>query len=645
MNQTQTCSCGCHNHQKEEHHLPTFLMPALSLAMLVGGLLLSHFDFTPFTDNRLLQAVWYLLAILPVGIPVVREAAEGLLAKDPFNEFTLMSVACIGAFCIGEFPEAVGVMLFYTVGETLQDRAVEKARRNIATLIDVRGDRARVVRDGKAVPVDPKTVAIGETVEVRPGERVPLDGVIAAEGGVFDTSALTGESMPRTLERGDDVLAGMISTGATVRVTVTKEYGQSTLSRILELVRDASERKARSELFIRKFARVYTPTVMALALLLVAVPWIVSLLTPAFNYDFAQWLYRALVFLVISCPCALVVSIPLGYFAGIGAAARNGILFKGGNFLETVTRLTTVAFDKTGTLTTGRFSVENVESVGLPKEELTALLASAELHSTHPLSRALADYAVATGIRLQQPSGVRETAGYGVEAMVDGRKVMAGNLRLLKKNGITYPEALEAIKDTIIAGAVDGRYAGFVTLADTMKPDAARAVAELRQMGVGEVVMLSGDRKEIVEDYARRLGITEAHGELLPQDKAAAVERLTSSPGKVVAFVGDGMNDAPVLALSDIGIAMGGLGSDAAIESADVVIQTDNPARVATAVKIGRTTHTIVKENIIAAIAIKATVLALGAAGLATLWAAVFADVGVALIAVVNSMRILWKKY
>lgn len=634
-----------HAHSGSHGHTLTFLRPAISFIMLIAGVLMSHFDFAPFVVNRWVEFTWYLIAFLPVGLPVIKEAVEGIEAHDYFNEFTLMVIACIGAFCIWELPEAVGVMLFYSIGETLQDMAVDRATRNISRLLDVRGEKATVIRDGQPVNVDPKTISVGEIIEVHPGERVPLDGKLITDDGSFDTSALTGESVPRELTEGEEVLAGMISSQKTVRIQVTREYSQSALARILELVNNASSRKAPAELFIRKFARVYTPIVIILAVLLVIIPAMVSLLHPAFDYVFSQWLYRALVFLVISCPCALVISVPLGYFAGIGAASRLGILFKGGNYLEAITRVNTVAFDKTGTLTTGKFSVTAVESPIIDRQVMLALMGAAEYDSSHPLAKALVDYVSSIGISIPKATSMKERAGYGTIAVVEGKTVMAGNLKLLKSESLTYPAALDSLPGTIIACAIDGKYVGYVILADTIKPDAADTVRQLNALGIKDVVMLSGDKKEIVAEYATSLGINEAHGELLPQDKAEYVERVAATPGKKIAFVGDGMNDAPVLALSDVGVAMGGLGSDAAIESADVVIQTDQPSRIATAIKIGRTTHTIITENIVGAIGIKVLILTLGAFGYASLWAAVFADVGVALLAVMNSMRIMWKKY
>ncbi|MCM1110386.1 MAG: heavy metal translocating P-type ATPase [Clostridium sp.] len=639
-----------HSHTHDHNHNEgasrnQWIAPAISLLMLAAGMIMSHLGLALFSDNRTLQLVWYILAFLPVGLPVVREAVEGFASRDFFNEFSLMVIACIGAFFIGEYPEAVGVMLFYSIGESLQDAAVDSATRNISKLLDVRGEHASLLRNGQVVSVDPKNVVIGDIIEVKPGERVPLDGMLESDNGVFDTSALTGESLPKEIDRGGEVLAGMISSTSTVRIRVAKEYGQSALSRILELVNNASSRKAHAELFITKFARIYTPVVIALAVIVVVAPWLWSLADASFNYHFNDWLYRALVFLVISCPCALVISVPLGYFAGIGAASRLGVLFKGGNYLEAITHINTIAFDKTGTLTTGRFHVARVETAGTTEEELLSLAASAEADSSHPLAKALVEYARDSHVDIRRPESVSEIAGFGTTARVGGRNVAVGNLKLIEREGITFPSGLEHSDKTIIACAVDGSFAGYFLLEDTLKPDSAEAVEDLKHLGIERTVMLSGDTEATVADYASRLGITEYHGGLLPQDKAEYVSRMSKTPGVNIAFVGDGINDAPVLALSDVGIAMGGLGSDAAIESADVVIQTDSPSRVATAIRIGRTTHTIVTENIVGAIAVKLIVLVLGAAGYASLWAAVFADVGVALLAVMNSMRIMLKKY
>lgn len=642
--------CACHGghckREKEDKWWKPYIGIFLSLSLLIAGLILDHLhDF--MTETLWAKPLWYFIAFLPVGLPVLKEAFEGINNKDYFNELTLMSIACIGAFCIGEYSEAVGVMLFYCVGENLQDRAVRKATNDISKLLEIKAETARVIRDGKSFIIKPSEVKVGDIVEVHPGERVPLDGVMMSEdGGMFDTAALTGESVPRDIEKGEEVLAGMISTGSTIRIRVIRPSSESAVSRILDLVKNAQEKKAKSEVFIRKFARIYTPVVTVLAFLVVVFPYFISLIHPEFHYVFSEWLYRALVFLVISCPCALVISVPLSYFAGIGAASRNGVLFKGGNYIETIRKVNEVAFDKTGTLTTGKFTVENEETVaGFSKENLLRYLAAAETQSSHPLGKAIVNYVANLGLELPDIQNMQEITGKGIRVTIDGKKILAGNLKLLKDEGIVYPEGLTHNASTIVALAIDGKYMGFVKLSDIPKEDSAETVSELKKLGVEKVVMLSGDRKEIVAKQASLLGIMHAHGELLPQDKAEYVENVSKTPGKIIAFVGDGMNDAPVLAISNVGIAMGGLGSDAAIESADVVIQTDKPSRVVTAIKIGRYTHNIVLENIIGALVIKVAILTLGVIGLATLWAAVFADVGVTMLAVLNSMRILWHKY
>ena len=636
-----------HSHNASHGHngslIKAFEAPALSLVMLIAGVVMNHYNL--FEHMMWFEYVWYAVAFLPVGLPVMKEAFQSMCEHDYFNEFTLMIIACIGAFCIGEFPEAVGVMVFYSIGETLQHAAVDRATRNISSLLDVRGEHARVIRDGKAEETHPEDVAVGEMIEVRPGERVPLDGILAGGDGLFDTSALTGESMPRDIDKGGEVLAGMISSQSTVRIKVTRPFGESALSRILDMVKNASSRKAHAELYIRKFARIYTPVVILLAVLVVVVPAFVGMVNTDFHFVLSEWLYRALVFLVISCPCALVISVPLGYFAGIGAASRAGILFKGGNYLEALTKTDTVAFDKTGTLTTGVFSVVKVESSTVSENEMLSLMASAESVSSHPLAKALCGYTADRNISVSVPEKTGEKTGYGTYAVVNGRKIVVGNLKMMKYEGIICPTGIELLDGTILICGIDGNYAGYVLMSDTVKPDASEAISDLHKLGIDRIVMLSGDKKDIVLRYASMLGIDEAYGEMLPQDKAEFVEHISSMPGRSIAFVGDGMNDAPVLAVSNVGIAMGGLGSDAAIESADVVIQTDKPSRVATAIKIGRVTHTIVTENIVGAIAIKVIILVLGAMGYASLWAAVFADVGVALLAILNSMRIMWKKY
>ena len=551
-----------------------------------------------------------------------------------------MAIASIGAFCIGEYPEAVAVMLFYTVGERLQLLAVNKASKNISDLLDVRPERTDVWRTGTYMNVSPKDVKVGERIEVKPGGRVPLDGVLLEAEAQFDTSALTGESMPRSIREGEEVLAGMIVQGQAVRIQVNRPYEQSALARILALVKDASERKAPAELFIRRFARIYTPIVILLSFLSCRSS-LVGMVTPSFQYVFSDWLYRGLVFLVISCPCALVISVPLGYFGGIGAASRAGILFKGGNYLDAITRVNTVAFDKTGTLTTGRFEVTTVESTEIPVSDLLSILLSVERKSTHPVAQAVVRYAEKQDSVPMEITDMRELAGHGVEAIVNGRQVLVGNIRLLAERDIPVPKELSDSVSTVVVCAIDGKYAGHLLLSDTLKKDAVDAIRRLKDLDVKDICLLSGDKQEIVNQFAERLGVDKAYGNLLPEDKAAYIERLTAETDKSVAFVGDGMNDAPVLALSDVGIAMGGLGSDAAIESADVVIQTDQPSKVAEAISIGRATRNIVRQNIVGSIGVKVIVLVAGAFGFATLWEAVFADVGVSLLAVLNSIRIL----
>lgn len=646
-NPSHSKSCLTDNCDKDSNWFKPYIGVTISLALLIAGLILDHFhDF--MTTTTWVKPLWYFVAFIPVGFPVVKEALEGISHKDYFNELTLMAIACIGAFCIGEYSEAVGVMLFYCIGENLQDRAVDKATRDISKLLEIKAEIARLVKNnGDIEIVKPDQVKVGDIIEVHAGERVPLDGVMISEyGGMFDTAALTGESVPREIDEGGEVLAGMISSGSTIRIKVSRPANESAISRILDLVKNAQIKKAKSEVFIRKFARIYTPVVTLLAFLVVVFPYFISLIHPAFQYHFSEWLYRALVFLVISCPCALVISVPLSYFAGIGAASREGILFKGGNYIEAIKNINVVAFDKTGTLTTGQFSLNKIHSEeNFEENSMIAIMAAAESESSHPLAKAIVKYAENNKLPLPKVTSMHEVAGKGTQAIINGQNILAGNLKFMKDEGINYPESLNENSSTIVALAIDGKFAGYVILSDTPKEDSLSTITSLHKLGVDQVVMLSGDRKEIVAKYAKMMGIKHAYGELLPQDKAQYVETISKSPDKSIAFVGDGMNDAPVLAISNVGIAMGGLGSDAAIESADIVIQTDKPSKVATAIKIGRYTHSIVMQNIIGALVIKIAILTLGVIGYASLWAAVFADVGVTMLAVLNSMRVLWHKY
>ena len=642
------CSCCAHTHEcapekhieKKESIFAEYWKVGLSFILLISGIIMNALEL-PFFREGYFSLIWYIVAYLPVGLPVMKEAWESMKDKDYFSEFTLMFVATLGAFYIGEYPEGVAVMLFYSVGELFQEKAVDKAKRNIGALLDVRPEEAAVVRDERVVIENPQSVKVGETIEIKTGGRVPLDGMMLNEVAAFNTAALTGESVPRSIRMGEEVLAGMIVTDKVIRIKVIRPFDKSALARILELVQNASERKAPAELFIRKFARVYTPIVIGLAVLIVLLPFIYSLITPQFLFTFNDWLYRALVFLVISCPCALVVSIPLGYFGGIGAASRLGILFKGGNYLDAVTKINTVVFDKTGTLTKGTFEVQscNCES-GVSEEELIRMIASVESSSTHPIAKAVVNYAGRRDIELSSVTDSKEYAGLGLEAAVNGIQVLAGNGRLLSKFQIEYPPELLSITDTIVVCAIGNKYAGYLLLSDSLKEDAKIAIQNLKALGIQNIQILSGDKQSIVSNFAEKLGISEAYGDLLPDGKVKHLEELRQHAENQVAFVGDGMNAAPVLALSNVGIAMGGLGSDAAIETADVVIQTDQPSKVAEAIKVGKLTRRIVWQNISLAFGVKLLVLILGAGGLATLWEAVFADVGVALIAIMNAVRI-----
>ena len=635
---THAGDCG-HTHDQQG---TGFLI--LSFLLLVGGVILRYLQL-PFWMIPGVEMLWFLLAFLPVGFPVMVEVWKSIRQKDIFNEFSLMLLATIGAFCIGEYPEGVAVMLFYSVGERVQHRAVDRARRNIRRLLDVRPEKALVLRQGKEQSVFPGEVEVGEMIMVKPGERIPLDGLLQEEYALFDTSALTGESLPRTINRGEEVLAGMIVSGQAIRLKVTKPYEQSALARILALVQDASERKAPAELFIRRFARIYTPVVFLLALSIMLLPALVAAFHPGFDYFFKDWAYRGLVFLVISCPCALVISVPLGYFGGIGAASRKGILFKGGNYLDAITHVNTVVFDKTGTLTTGHFQVSSMEADTVSSQRLLSILLTLEEKSTHPVAQAVTRYALQEGAGRIGVTHLQEYPGYGLEGVIEGKNVLVGNIRLLTDRGITVPAGISERVATVVVCAIAGKYAGHLLLSDTLKADAVEAIGRLKQLHIDNIQLLSGDKKEIVAIFAKTLGIRHARGGLLPEDKAAYLEKLNAEAGVSAAFVGDGMNDAPVLALSDVGIAMGGLGADAAIESADVIIQTDQPSKGATAISSGRATRRIVKQNIAGAIGVKSLILIAGACGFVTLWAAVFADVGVALLAVLNSVRILSKKF
>ncbi|MFB6457984.1 heavy metal translocating P-type ATPase [Chitinophaga sp. Hz27] len=612
-----------------------FIMCVVSLVLLLTGILLDH---TWLGFKGYIRLGFYLLAYIPVALPVVVNAWRTVIKGDIFSEFLLMTIATVGAFYIGQYPEGVAVMLFYAVGEVFQDAAVSSAKGNIKSLLDQRPDEVNVLENGILVRKAAATVPVGTILQLKPGEKLALDGTLLSETATFNTAALTGESKPDTMVKGDDVLAGMINLNTVTDVKVTTPYADSKLSRILELVQNASAQKAPTELFIRKFARIYTPVVVFLAIGICLLPYFFVA-----NYVFDEWLYRALIFLVISCPCALVISIPLGYFGGIGAASRNGILFKGSNYLDVMANVKNVVMDKTGTLTKGVFAVQEVLiQPGFEEKELLQWVNAIEGKSTHPVATAIREYLGDTAQPLEV-TGLTEIAGHGLQGRVAGKELLVGNFRLLKKFNVSFDISAENIPLTVVAIAVDGRYAGLITIADEIKEDAQQAIKELNDMRIN-TVMLSGDKSSVVKYVAERLGVEEAYGDLLPEDKVAKVKAIRAEKGSV-AFVGDGVNDAPVIALSDAGLAMGGLGSDAAIETADIVIQNDQPSRISMAVRIGRATKQIVWQNITLAFIVKGVVLLLGAGGLATMWEAVFADVGVALIAIMNAIRIQRKQF
>ena len=576
----------------------------------------------------------YLVVYIIIGGDILKKAWSGIVNGRVFDENFLMTIATVGALILGEHSEGVAVMLFYQVGEWFQSYAVSKSRRSITSLMDIRPDYANIEKDGKLIQVDPEDVQIGDTIIVKPGERVPLDGKIIKGSSTLDTSALTGESMPREVEAGMEVISGCINQTGILTIQTTKEFGESTVAKILDLVENASDKKGRMENFITRFARYYTPVVVFAALALAVLPPLVT------GQAFSIWIYRALTFLVISCPCALVISIPLSFFGGIGGASKIGVLVKGSNYLEALAYTETVVFDKTGTLTKGSFAVTEIQANGMTDEELLELAAYAEDYSNHPISLSI-QKAYGKKIDNSRITDVQEIAGHGVQAVIDGMTVLAGNAKLMEREHIPYT-ASNAI-GTVVYVAFDGRYAGCIVIADEIKADAPAAIKTLKAAGIRQTVMLTGDARKVGESVARELGIDEYDAELLPADKVASLERLLAEKreGEKLAFVGDGINDAPVLSRADVGIAMGALGSDAAIEAADVVLMDDKPARIADAVRIARKTLRIVRWNIVFALGVKGVVLALGAAGVANMWAAVFADVGVSVIAILNAMRAL----
>ena len=586
-------------------------------------------------DNSLVNNVLYILAYLIVGLEIVLKAIRNILRGKIFDENFLMSVATIGAFCIGEFQEAVAVMIFYQVGELFQSYAVDKSRKSISNLMDIRPDYANVYRDNEIEKIDPDDVNIGEIILIKPGEKIPLDGIVVEGESMLNTLALTGESVPRKVSINDEVLSGCVNIEGTLKVKVSKEFGESTVSKILDLVENASGRKSKSENFISKFARYYTPIVVIIAIVLAIIPPLIIK-----DASFNDWIYRALSFLVVSCPCALVISIPLSFFGGIGAASKIGVLIKGSNYLEALANTEIVVCDKTGTLTEGVFKVQKIDAVGYSDDELLRYASYAEHFSNHPISYSIKE-AYGKEIDEKQITEVKEIAGKGISAKVNKKLVLVGNEKLMKENNIKYDKSKEV--GTLVYVAIDKKFAGTIVIADKIKDDAFKAVKLFRENNIQKIIMLTGDHKNISEDVASKLNLDEFYSELLPQDKVEFVEKLMQKKddnGKLI-FIGDGINDAPVLALSDIGVAMGALGSDAAIEAADVVIMTDEPSKIANAINISKKTMRIVKENITFAITVKIAVLILSALGIASMWAAVFADVGVSVLAIINALRIL----
>lgn len=627
-----------HSHDEIEGTWVQLFLPAIISFILLGTGLLLDYVIKAEWFTGYFRIILYSLAYIPVGFPVLKEAFFSIKKGSFFSEFFLMTIATVGAFAIGEYPEGVAVMLFYSVGEVFQIMAVQRAKGNIKSLLDQRPDEVTILENNIPKTIKAELAEIGHLIQLKPGEKLALDGQLISENASFNTAALTGESKPNTKKKGDQVLAGMINLNSVSKVIITEKYSDSKLSKILEMVQNASSQKAPTELFIKKFAKIYTPIVVYLAIAITFLPYFFVA-----DYEFKNWLYRALVFLVISCPCALVISIPLGYFGGIGAASRNGILFKGGNFLDTLANIQNVVMDKTGTMTEGVFKVQDVKiSENLNEKDILEKLNFIESKSTHPIATAIHEY-VGEINHSQNIGEVSEIAGYGLQTNFDGKEFLAGNFKLLEKFNINYDKNLENIPETIVAIAFNGQFVGYVTIADQIKEDAKSTILALKKLGI-KVTMLSGDKTAVVEKVAKTLGISTAFGSLLPEDKVTELKKIKAK-NETVAFVGDGVNDAPVVALSDVGIAMGGLGSDATIETADVVIQDDKPSKIPMAIKIGKETKKIVWQNISLAFGVKFIVLILGAGGLATMWEAVFADVGVALLAILNAVRIQKMKF
>lgn len=622
-----------HDHsQGSESAWKEYLPAIISFVLLISGIAMDYFDIIFFNDW--VRLVWYVVAYIPVGFPVIKMGVNALRKGEVFTEFFLMSIATIGAFAIGEYPEGVAVMLFYAVGELFQSAAVRRAKDNIKALLDVRPKIASVLRGNIFTEVNPNEVEINETIQVKVGEKVPLDGTLLSAKASLNTAALTGESKPQNILKGENVLAGSINMEGVIEIKTTKLFKDSSVSRILELVQNATSKKAKTELLIRRLAKVYTPIVVYLAIAVCFLPYFF-----VEDYVFRDWLYRALIFLVISCPCALVISIPLGYFGGLGAASKNGILFKGATYMDKLKEVNTMVMDKTGTVTKGVFKISKIKTFGNWSEEsLMPLLLSIESKSTHPIAKAIMEYQ--SDVPLKEATEIKEIAGKGLIGLVEGKNVVVGNHKLMQQFSITTPPEIEEIVESNVLIGIVGEFAGFVTIADEIKEDAKETIEAFKKEGINDIMMLSGDKNSITQKVAKILGISKAKGGLLPEDKLNEVELLKKDPTKTVAFIGDGINDSPVLAASDVGIAMGAMGSDVAIETADVIIQTDQPSKVVTGIKIAKSTQKIIWQNIFLAFGIKIIVLLMGAGGLATMWEAVFADVGVALLAILNAVRL-----
>lgn len=636
--QNDACSSKDKKKVKDIFTANPYVSSVFSFALLAIGMCLEYLVQPAFFQGPL-RFFWYLIAYIPVAFPVLKNAVKSIVNGQVFNEFFLMSIATIGAFAIGQYAEGVGVMLFYSFGEILQHAAVNRARGNIQSLLDVRPEIARVFRSNKFTEVHPEEVNVGERIEVKVGEKIPLDGELLSEQTSVNTAAITGESKPKTVLKGEEILAGSINLSHVIEMKASRAFAESSISKIVELVQNANSNKAKTELLMRKLAKIYTPIVTYLAIAITVLPYFfVS------DYVFTEWLSRSLIFLVISCPCALIVSIPLGYFGGIGAASKNGILFKGGNFLDQLTKINTLVVDKTGTLTKGVFQLKTIVSEDDYSEgELMNYLAAVEQKSTHPIAKAILNYSEDS--EYWEARNVKEIHGKGLKAEVKGKAVLAGSAKLLEEAGINFPQEIADIPETTILVSISGKFAGYVIVADAYKDNVAESIRKIKTQGIGEIIMLSGDKQKLTEKVARDLGIDEARGGLLPEEKLRAVKEIQADRDKKVAFIGDGINDAPVLISSDIGVAMGAMGSDLAIESADVVLQTDEPLKFLTALNISKATRKIIWQNIALAFGVKLIVMAFGALGYANLWIAVFSDVGVALLAIANAVRLQQMKF